>query len=134
MLSLNPEQEWLLLRLQEGRIGNQGSWETVVRKKMVVDDYVRQMEQSKNMRRASEMGLSQYLKKVFPTMEDKLRKAEWEEMGSDGHTYSKRGRVWHLVLPTLEEARAAWENLYGPTEWLEETVEPLPKSQEKPPF
>ena len=138
--TLGQEAEWWYNKLQEGNIvDKRDGWPEDVLKEELADDYINMAKRLNYTRRGTKTTLGFFLKKVCPGLTSFQRWGEFEEQAGDGYTVVRKRRAHFYKLPTLPEARARWEELYGAERWaaVQDQTE-LPAdgqlSREPPPF
>lgn len=129
LLSMSPEEQWWFEKLMEGRLLNDAEgWPGEVIKADVQRDYLLYAERQKIMRRASPTALGKFLKRVLPGIMPRAfqKMAEVSKVDSYGHEKVARTKAWFYEFPSLEEARAHWDDRFGgPYPWPKvEEVEP----------
>jgi len=136
LLSLSTEEEWWYQKLVEGRLLFKGdNWSTEVRKDELIHDYIQHAQRFNITRRGSATALGRFLGRVCPKLGTVQKMAAYEETTGDGWTRKVERRTYFWVLPTLEAARARWEELYGAEPWPEAQPElPAAPKPAKPPF
>lgn len=119
-LSLTPEEDWWLNKLEEGTLlPDQDGWPVEVVKDTLTDDYIEHTKRWNVSRRGNQTALGKFLKKVCPRLEPLQKLARVERPTGDGYIVKIDKRLWHWMLPDLELARARWEELHGAREWPE---------------
>lgn len=132
-MTMGTEEDWWFDKLANGTvIEGDKEWRRVIRKSELLEDYLLRCNRFRITRRASEVGLGVFLKKVIPDLDQKIVRMQWAETGADGYSkaHDAAARCW--VICSLEEARNRWADLYGVQEWgvlLEQEI-----ASEKLPF
>jgi len=137
LLSLNVEEEWWFQKLEDGRLLRTGTedWMEQIRKDALVDDYVEYTRRFNVSRRGNQTALGRFLRKVCPKLRAVQMMASWEEPTNDGFMRKVEGRTYFWEIPALNEARKAWEKLYGETEWGDQLQPPkLGNGHDRPAF
>jgi hypothetical protein len=120
-LSLDFEESWWLEKLQDGRImPDDDGWQEDVMKDTLVNDYVTTADKFRVMsNRGNATRLGHFMHKHCPGIQVVQRMAELNRVTNDGfETVVKKKRRFY-TMPTLQECRDAWEDLYGTTDWLD---------------
>lgn len=106
--SLDSVEGWWFERLREGApTRGMNSWPPAITKRALFDDYIAAADRIGVKRRSVETEMGMKLGRLMPQLSS--RKAY-----DDGTT----ARVWHFMLPPLNEARAAFERAVGQeVEW-----------------
>ncbi len=122
MYSLRPEEDWWYNKLQEGQLLQSGqTWPEEVAKEELLQDYIEYTERFKITRRGSATSLGKFLNRVCPGIKSYQRIGEFLNYnGNDRAHEMVRRRAYFFKIPSLSEARAAWEQIYGGGEWPEE--------------
>ena len=132
-LSLDPTQDWWLEKLREGSLfSDQEGWPLEVRKELLVNDYIEHAKRWMITRRGSATALGKFLLRVCPKLDVIQKMARWDEpAGEGGWTRTVEKRAYHWILPTLDECRHRWEQLYGATTWPDPVQPELPIRDER---
>lgn len=117
--SLDSVESWLFNALMRGTSTRQASqWLTYVPTCILMDDYIETAERIGIKRKAEETTFANKVRKILPMI---TRRRDYAEL-KDG-----RRRVWHWQMPTLAEARAAFEAAaQQPVDWDDIDGEPEP--------
>lgn len=127
--SLDPMQEWWYQKLFEGRLLRKGdSWPHEVRKDDLVDDYVNHTQRFNITRRGNATAMGRFLIRVCPGLNQVQRMAEWQTFSDGGYSSVTMRRTYFWLLPSLQEARRRWDQLFGEQEWPQ-----VPEQPELPP-
>jgi hypothetical protein len=138
-LSLSPEQDWWYVKLQRGYIFPDDSrWphNNAARKKALVDDFIEHAKQWGISRRGSETALGMFLHGVCPELRTKQMTATFTEPDPRGYPIEVRRQTNFYVVPSLPEARKAWDDRYGKVEWpdTEQSSLEVINQEDAPPF
>lgn len=118
LLSLGPEEEWWYSKLEEGRIlYDTDRWSLEVRVDTLFDDYIAHMRRYNVMRRANRTTLGRFLSKVSPSMKRFQKEVVDKISTNDGFFREVTVRPYFYTMPTLEEARKTWDEIYGAYAW-----------------
>lgn len=124
-LSLSPEQDWWLNKLNDGSLfSDQDEWPNEVRKELLVDDYIEHTRRWMINRRGNQTALGKFLKRVVPKLDVIQQMACWDEPAGDGFMRKVEKRAYFWLLPSLDECRERWEDIHGTRTW------PKPKQGE----
>jgi hypothetical protein len=116
--TLGQEAEWWYNKLREGRVlPEHESWVQEVQKDQVLDDYIHLARRLNYTRRGNSTTLGLFLSRVCPGLQTFQQWATVERETGDGYVHKVERRVYFYTLPTLEECRARWTELYGAEEW-----------------
>lgn len=117
LLSLSTVEEWWYQKLMSGTtLRNGDGWKTELPIQYLVDDYISEVKRFNVSNRGSATAMGRFLNRVCPGIKTSSRVADVElEEGHWSRSVTRRTRYYSL--PTLEKARAFWENSYGTTEW-----------------
>jgi len=118
LLSLNVEEEWWYTKLADGRVlrGDE-DWTCEVMADAIVDDYIEYTRRFNVSRRGNQTSLGKFMSRVCPSISQLQRRTKIEVPSGDGWTRQKEMRVRFWILPSLIEARARWDHLYGASSW-----------------
>jgi hypothetical protein len=109
IFSLNPDEEWWFSRLQEGRLlSTQSHWAKHVSKDGLYNDYIELQKKIGMTRRCSPSVMGRFLTKLC----GKLSTTQFwvDTMGEDGKV--RKIRQYFYNMPSLEECRQRWDDLY----------------------
>lgn len=124
-LSLTPEQDWWLNKLQDGSLfADQDEWPDEVRKELLVDDYIEHTKRWMVTRRGNQTALGKFLSRVCPRLDVIQKLATWDEPAGDGFMRKVEKRAYFWLLPDLDECRGQWDVVHGERSW------PMPKQGE----
>jgi hypothetical protein len=121
VLSMTAEEQWWFEKLMEGRtMSEAGGWQQEVTKADLQRDYIAYTERQRIMRRCSPVALGKFLKRALPGPYPKTYQKFMDVTTGDGFGYERtmRMRAWCYEFPTLEAARAHWDDRFGgPYQW-----------------
>lgn len=118
LLSLDIEHEWWYQKLLDGRLLiSDDTWKVSIVADELVDDFVEYTRRFNVTRRGNQTTLGKFLEKMCPSLKKSQRWAMIELPTGDGFTHKVRRRRRFYDMPTLEEARARWEELHGSERW-----------------
>jgi hypothetical protein len=104
-----PGEEWWLEKLKRGwTLSEEGGWLGEVSNSELADDFIAHTGREGFRRRGNETAMGRMLTPLCPG----LRMRQVRTMVED-----KPRRSRYYVMPSLERARARWEELHGPEEW-----------------
>lgn len=122
-LSQRSEESWWYHKLLEGRwLPHHLRYENSVAKDALYEDYVDEMVRLGVQRRLNRIALGKFVAKVCPKgyPASEQRYVRYEASSSRGESYTRKGRPWHYVFPSLPEMRDAFEKAIGVIdEWPE---------------
>jgi hypothetical protein len=120
-LSLTFEESWWLEKLQDGRLmPDDDGWEVQMMKETLVNDFVSTADQFRVMsNRGNATRLGHFMHKHCPGLTVFQATTELPRVTKDGFETVVRKRRRFYKMPTLQECRDRWEDLYGSTEWLD---------------
>lgn len=124
LLSMSHEEQWWYEKLKEGSTltKGDGDWRTEVRKREVMEDYLQFAENLRLQRRLTPTAMGKFLQKVSPGGLPRTyqKTATVEEVNGAGFTVTKKTKVWHYELASLEACRDHWDSHFGgPYKWTE---------------
>ncbi len=126
LLSLAVNEEWWFQKLEDGcTLRESDEWLTEVAVNQLVDDYTEHTRRFNISRRGNQITLGKFLKRVCPSLSSHRRRVEVETITAEGWSHKTMRYVRFYALPTLEEARERWVQLYGEEPWevIEEQAE-----------
>lgn len=132
VMSMSPEEQWWFEKLVDGTLTGRG-WAGEVAKADLQRDYINYAERQKIMRRASPTALGKFLKRVLPAAYPQTfqKLADVTEQDRWGREDVRRAKVWFYGFPSLDAARAHWDDRFGgPYQWP--IVEETPEGEEVP--
>lgn len=136
ILSMSAEEQWWFEKLMDGQLDGQG-WTTALPKQALQDDYLRYAERQKIMRRATPTAMGKFLHRALPAGYPRTYQKyhEVEFMDRNGFTTHRKQRVWFYEFPSLEAARAHWDERFGgPYIWPSAEVEEADQPEMTDPF
>lgn len=120
LLSMSQNEEWWYQKLRDGRVLEGHSiWENQVPSKVLEEDFTRYANTWKFSRLGNATQLGRFLTNVCPHMTKTQRRVAVEEHDQYGGTKREHKRVYFYDFGSLEQCRAAWDNIYGKAEWPE---------------
>lgn len=121
LLSMQPEEQWLFDKLQDGRaLPHHTHWHSRVSKDDFYEDYINELKaQGRNFRMgrtAFGKFLNRAMPKPYPVSKQQMTDVATRDR--DGFERIVRKRVYYYLLPTLQETRAHWDAQFGgPYPW-----------------
>ena len=132
VLSMGPEEQWWFEKLMDGQLDHAG-WTSEMPKQDLQNDYLRYAERQKIMRRVTPTGMGKFLHRILPLHWPKAYQKfhDVSYLDNYGHEQHRRQRVWFYEFPSLEAARAHWDERFGgPYQWPEITEGPAELQQD----
>lgn len=119
LLSLSVEEEWWFGKLEEGSLLGDGLWPREILREALVNDYVNYARRFNITRRGSATAIGRFLNRVCPRLRKIQKRAEIEVTGGDGFSRTiTKDRAYFYAMPSLDDCRERWEELYGRQEWI----------------
>jgi hypothetical protein len=130
-LSLPPEAEWWIHKLEHGQLlwGVDG-WPDYVPSEKLVTDFVDHTKRFGSFtQRSSETALGMFFSRHWPKVEKIRRTMSFEKQHPDGFTTEVKMLVRCHQIPPLAECRKIWEKVHGPMEWSNPIENELPLAE-----
>lgn len=120
LLSLSSVEEWWYQKLLNGTTLLRGDgWSTRIPVDHLVTDYTNEMKRFNISKRGNATAMGRFLNQACPDIRTSSRKHEFEVQEDNGWVRHDSRRTRWYILPSLEQARASWEERYGKTDWDE---------------
>jgi len=118
LLSLHVEEEWWYQKLYNGTVlQNDTEWQEVIPKEALVDDFIDNAKRFNVTRRGTATSLGRFLGKLVPNIQQRQMMGKVNRVAPDGFSYVETKRMYHYILPSLEECRKHWDKSYGKETW-----------------
>lgn len=118
LLSLTAEEEWWYSKLVDGRLlFDKEGWLEEVMKDDLYADYIDYVAGQSVYRRANRTALGKFVSRVCPTVGTKQKGVKLRKETKDGFVKEYVARPYFYVMPSLHEARAQWDKMYGEEKW-----------------
>ena len=121
ILSMTSEEQWMLEKLQEGRLlPTQGTWPERVAKDDLYDNYVEEMKAQGRNFRMGRTAFGRFLQSAMPGGYplSKQQTVDVPIRDRDGFERLVKRRMYFYYLPSLTEMREHWDSQYGgPHSW-----------------
>ena len=119
LLSMSVDEEWWFRKLQNGRlVDTDASWTRAIPCDAIVSDFTSYAEKWKFSRRGNETALGRFLTRVCPHVERTQKRVTIDVYNEeDRRNERKKKRLYFYDFGTLDQARKAWEKIYGKVSW-----------------
>ena len=134
-LSLSPEKQWWLHKLENGQLfEGDVTWPKRVRTLALFKNYARFVQDARVTHPLSERVFGRFVHKMCPDVKRRQYSVDGEIDGDEGFAYKSKRRVWHYDMPSLEDCRGAWDRMHGSRDWPEIQEPPAGQQGGKIPF
>ena len=115
LMSMDSLHEWWYSKLVDGQLHEDSQpWTSPVRTSFLVEDYIERAKRHGVPRRATEVRVAMFLRKICNTELERVRKPA-RYVDRSGRLVETR--TWHWIFPNLKICRKAWVKRFGPTRW-----------------
>jgi len=120
LLSMDYNEEWWFLKLQDGRIfETDAEWERYAQTTSVAADFIKYMELWRMNRRGNETALGRFLSRMVPHLNKVRRRTGVDVDDGFGNSRREARRAMFYDFGTLDQCREAWAKEHGSVEWEE---------------
>lgn len=135
MLSMSQDEEWWFQKLLNGRVlEKHAEWQRFVPTAEVEKDFTEYAEKWRFNRRGNATQLGKFLSRVCPHISKTQRRMAVEVEGADGRPEQTSRRMYVYDFGDLSDCRAAWDRLFGETDWDDPVEAPDEDVADEVPF
>ena len=110
-----PIEVWWLQKLETGKLLSarpEEGWLRMPSVRELTEDYIAEVKRFNVSYRGNATAMGGFLKSIMPNLKTTSRRPE-----APTQRIGRPKRIRHYEMPTLDNARRFWEDVYGPRKW-----------------